>query len=102
MRALGKQSERMQKLADFGVRVAMTKHRQGKSRLGDEQVAAHQLEWRASWINARIRARMSGVFVIAGGDHAQAIDLDRNLRRTEDMPGGVQRDFRSGKADAFA
>ena len=31
----------------------------------------------------------------------QPIDFDRNLRRTENMPGGMQRDLCAGKADPF-
>ena len=60
----------------------------------------------ASRINGRIVARLDGpiggVLVIAGGHHAQPVDLDRNLRRPQNMPGGVQRDRRPGQRDAFA
>ena len=74
----------MQKLADLGDRLAMTKHRKCECRLGDEKVAAHELERRASRIDSWI-----GIFIIAGGDRAQPVDFDRNLRRAEDMPGGM-------------
>src|SRR6516162_1728579 len=44
----------MQKLADLGDRLAMTKYRKCECRLGDEKVAAHELERRASRIDSWI------------------------------------------------
>src|SRR5262249_14868412 len=92
----------MQKLADLGARLAMTEYRKRECRLGDEKVTAYELERRASWINGWFGGRFGGIFIVAGGDHAQPINFDRNLRRTEDMPAGVQRNLRAGKVDAFA
>src|SRR4029077_19177673 len=84
----------MQKLLDLGVRIAMAKHRQCERRLGDEEIAAHEFERRAGWIGR--------VFVIAGGDDAQPIDLDCDLRRAQYMAGGMQRDLDAAETDAFA
>jgi len=72
----------------------MVKHRQCERRLGDEKIAAHKFERRAGWVG--------DVFVIAGGDDAQLIDLDRNLRRAQYMAGRMQRDLGPGEIDAFA
>ena len=44
MGALRKKRDRMQKLADFGLRIAVTENRQAECRLGDEHVAGHALE----------------------------------------------------------
>src|SRR6266699_4259650 len=84
----------MQKLLDLGVGIAMAEYRQRERCLGDEKIAAHEFEWRAGWIGR--------VFVIAGGDDAQPIDLDRDLRRAQYMAGRMQRDLRAGETDAFA
>ena len=44
----------------------------------------------------------ANVLVIAGGDDAQAVRLDRDLRRAEHMAGGMERDFGAVEVDAFA
>ncbi len=50
MRTFGKQRDRMEELGDLGVGVAVPKHRQGESRLRDEDVAGLALEPRAGRI----------------------------------------------------
>src|SRR5439155_26779546 len=84
----------MQKLLDLCLSIAMAKNRQCERRLGDEKIAAHEFERRAGWIGC--------VFVIAGGDDAQPIDLDRDLRRAQYMAGRMQLDLGAGDIDAFA
>ena len=83
MRALGKQRDRMQELGDLAVGIAVAKHRQAERRLGDEDVALHQLERRAG--------RIGHVLVVAGGHDPQAVVLDRDLRRAEHMAGRMER-----------
>ncbi len=94
MRALGKQRDRAQELCDLAVGIAVAEHRQRERRLGDEHVARHQLERRAG--------RIGDVLVIAGGDDAQAVGLDRDLRRAEHVAGGMERHLRAAEIDAFA
>ncbi len=60
----------------------MPEYRQAKRRLGDEDVAGHQLERRAG--------RVRRILVIAGGDDAGVLANDRDLRRTEHMACGVK------------
>jgi hypothetical protein len=77
----------------------MPEHRQRKGRLGDEHVAGHELERRAG--------RVGHILIVARGDDAQAIVLeimtfDRDLRRAEDMAGGMKRDRHAVYGDAFA
>ena len=72
----------------------MAEHRQSKSRFGDEDVARQQLERRAG--------RIGDVLVIAGGDDAQALGLDRDLGGAEHMPGGMEGHFHAVEIEAFA
>ena len=94
MRALGKQRHRAKELGDLLVGIAVTEHRQGKRRLGDEHVARHQLKRRAG--------RIGNVLVVAGGDDAEPVRRDRDLRGAEHMTGGMERDFGAAEIDAFA
>ena len=94
MRALGKQRDGTQKFCDLAVGIAVAEHRQREGRLGDEDVAGHQLERRAG--------RIGDVLVIAGGDNAQSIGLDRDLRRAEHVAGGMERHLGAAEVDAFA
>src|SRR6478609_9991157 len=82
MRALGKQHDRMKKLCDLGIGVAVTKDRQAKRGLGDEHVALNELKGCTRWI--------ADVFVIAGGHDAQAVKLDRDLGGAENVDGWVE------------
>ncbi len=84
MGALGKQRDRVQKLGDLGVGIAMAEHRQRECRLGDENVAGNELERRAS--------RIGNVLVIAGGDDAHPVGGDGDLCRAKHMAGGMKRD----------
>ena len=77
----------------------MPEYRQRKGRLGDEHVAGHELERRAS--------RIGHIFIVARGDDAQAIVLeimafDRDLRRAKDMAGGMEGDRHAVQGDGFA
>ena len=94
MRALGKQRDRMQELGDLAVGIAVAEHRQAERRLGDEHVAGHELERRAG--------RIGDVLVVAGGDDAQAVRFDRDLRRAEHVAGRMKRHRDAAKPDAFA
>ena len=94
MRALRKQRDRMQKLGDFAVGIAVPEHRQREGRLGDEDVAGDEFERRAG--------RIGDVLVVAGGDHAKPVRRDRDLRRAEHMAGGVERDGDAVERDALA
>ena len=87
VRALGKQRDRMQELGDLPVRRAVPEHRQAERRFGDEDVAADELERRAG--------RIGDVLVVAGGDDAQPVGLDGDLRRAEHMAGGMEGDARA-------
>ena len=57
MRALGKLRARLQQLRHLLARVAMLEHRQREGRLGDEQIARHELEGGAGRIGARACSR---------------------------------------------
>jgi hypothetical protein len=62
VRALRKQSDRIQQLGDLELGLAVAKHRQSKRRFGDEHVAAFQFERRAG--------RVGNILVVAGCDDA--------------------------------
>ena len=94
MRALGKQRDRMQKLADLAVGIAVPEHRKTEGRLGDEHVARHQLERRAG--------RIGDILVIAGGDNTQSVCFHRHLRRAKHMPGGMEGHRHAVEVDLFA
>ena len=94
MRALGKQRDRMQQFGDLAVGIAVAEHRQRERRLGDEHVARHEFERRAG--------RIGDVLVIAGSDDAQAVRLDRDLRRAEHVAGRMERDRRAAELHALA
>ena len=85
MGALRKHRDRMKKLGDLAVGVAVAEHRQRKCRLGDEHIARDEFERRAG--------RIGDVLVIAGSNDAQTVRLDRDLRRAEHMAGGMERDL---------
>src|SRR5689334_1186872 len=67
----------------------MTKHRQAKGRLGDEDIAGHQFE--------RETGGVGDVLIVAGGDYAQTIAFHSDLRRTEDVAGGMETHARAVK-----
>ena len=69
-------------------------YRQRECRLGNEDVAPDKLERRAG--------RIGHVFVVAGGDNAQPVRLDRDLRRAEHMAGGTEGDLGAIESDALA
>jgi hypothetical protein len=94
MGALGKERDRVQQLGDLLVGIAVAENRQRKGRFGDEHVAGDQFERRTR--------RVGNVLVVAGGDDAQAVRLDRDLRRTKHMAGGVERDLCAAEAHALA
>ncbi len=52
--------------------VRMAKHRKPERRFGNKHVAWHELE--------RDAGRVGDILVIAGGDHAQALVFDPDLR----------------------
>ena len=85
MRALRKQRDRSQQLFDFVRRIAVAKHRQAESGLGDEHIARHHLERRAG--------RIGRVLVVAGGDDAGILAGHRDLRRAQHVAGGVKFDL---------
>src|ERR1700731_2640154 len=68
----------MQQLVDLVLVRRMAEYRQRKCRLGDEQIAALRLEWRAG--------RVGAALVIAGNDHPAALVFDDELRAAEHMP----------------
>ena len=94
MGALRKHRDRMEELGDLAIGVAVTEHRQGKCRLGDEDIARDKFERRAG--------RISDVLIVAGRNNPQTIRLDRDLRRAEHMAGGMERDADAAEVDAFA
>ncbi len=94
MRALGKQRHRVQQLRDLAVGIAVTEHRQAERRLGDEDIAWHQLERRAGGIGH--------VLVVAGRHDPQPVGLDGNLRRAEHVPGRMKRGADAVERDALA
>src|SRR4029079_19302501 len=93
MRAFGKQHDRMKKLRDLGIGVAMTKDRQAKRGLGDEHVALNELKGGTRWI--------ADVFVIAGGHDAQAVKFDRDLGGTENVAGRVEGHLDAAQRDGL-
>jgi hypothetical protein len=78
MRALRKQSDRIQQFPDFAVRVAMTEDRQAEGRFRDENIAGHDLERRAG--------RVGRVLVVAGCDDTGSPVRHHDLGRTQHMP----------------
>ena len=76
------------------VRIAVAEYRQRECRLSDKHVARHEFERRTG--------RIGDVLVIAGGNDAQTVGLDRDLRGAEDMTGGMKRYFNATEIDAFA
>ena len=84
----------MQKLGDFLAGIAVPEHRQRECRLGDEDVAAHQFERRAG--------RIGNVFVVAGGDDAKPVRLDRDLRGAKHVAGRMERHGDAAEIDALA
>src|SRR6476659_11236229 len=93
MRAFGKQHDRMKKLCDLGIGVAVTKDRQAKRGLGDEHVALNELKGGTRWI--------ANVFVIAGGHDAQAVKFDRDLGGTQDVAGWVEAHLDAAQCDGL-
>ncbi len=67
---------------------------QREGRFRDERVTAQRFEGRAG--------RIGRQFVIAGDHPHFAAAFDANLRRTEDVPGRMQRDSHIVHRDAFA
>ena len=82
MRAVGEGGERVQQAADLARVRLVAEHRQAEGRLGDEQVAGHQLERRRSGVGAAL--------VVAGDDGAAARVIDHHLRAAEDVAGRRQ------------
>src|SRR5262249_57614925 len=82
MRTVGKQRDRMQQFCNLRPGIAVAKDGQSKGGLGDEYVALDQFEGCAGWIR--------DILVVAGGNHAQTVCLDGDLRRTKYVAGGVE------------
>ena len=94
MRALWKQRQRMQKLGNLGVRIAMAEDRQRERCFGDEEVAPDELE--------RCAGRVGDVFVISRSHDAQPVRFDGHLRRSQYVTRRMQCDFCAVKIHAFA
>ena len=94
MRALRKQRHRRQQLLHLVGGIAVAEHRQAERRLGDEDVAGHQLERRAGGI--------ARVLVVAGGDDAGVLAGHRDLRRAQHMAGGMEFDRDVAEPDLLA
>ena len=84
----------MQQLRDLAFGVVMAEHRQAEGRLGDEDVAGHELEWRAG--------RIGHILVVAGGDDGQAAAGDADLRRAEHVAGRMEAHLRAAERDGLA
>ncbi len=82
MGAFWKHRYRVQQPRDLLIRVAVPEHWQRERRLGDEDVARHEVEGRTG--------RIDYVLVIARSDDAQAVRFHRDLRRAEDMARRVE------------
>jgi len=62
----------------------MAEHRQTECRFSDEDVARHDLETGAG--------RIGFALVVAGDDHGEVGEAKADLRRSQDMAGGVKTD----------
>ena len=82
MRPLRKLRERGEQLGDLGLGRRVAEDRQPEGRLGDEDVAGHRNEGQAG--------RVGRALVVARGDDAEPVGLDRDLRRAEHMAGGME------------
>ncbi len=89
MGALRKLPDRGDQLGDLRLRLRMTEDRQREGRLGDEDIAGHRHEGRAG--------RVGAALVVAGGDDPQPVRLDGDLRRAENMTGGMESGARAAK-----
>ncbi|HEY7600083.1 MAG TPA: tetratricopeptide repeat protein, partial [Candidatus Limnocylindrales bacterium] len=74
--------------------VAVPEHRQAEGRLGDEHVAALQLERRAG--------RVGNVLVVAGGDDPEALAVDLDLHRAEHVAGRMEAHGGTAERQALA
>jgi hypothetical protein len=68
--------------------------RQRKGRFGDEDVTALWFEWRAGGI--------VGTFVVTGRDPHFAVMLHSNLRGSQNVAGGMERDLNAIEVDRAA
>ena len=94
MRALGKRRERGEQPADLARVGLVAEHRQPEGGLGDEEVAAHELEGR--------RGRIGAALVVAGDHGAAAPMLDHHLGAAEDVAGRHQPHRHAAHADRLA
>ncbi len=94
MGAIGIAFERREKAADFAGSFRVTEHGKREGCFRDENVAIDRLEGFAG----RVRPRL----VIARGDDAHALPFDGDLRRSENVAGGMEADGDIADVDDLA
>ena len=94
MGPLGKQRDGIEQLADLLAGIGMAEYRQPEGRLGDEDIAGHDLVGQAG--------RVARALVVSGHDDAGAAGLDGDLSRAEHMAGGGEADRHVADANVFA
>ena len=94
MGALREQLARGEQLVDLEMGRRMPEHRQAEGRLGDEEIAGHDLERRAG--------RIGLALVVAGDDDGALRKSETDLCRAEHVTGGVEADLGVAERHTFA